>query len=302
MRLWNRKRFLALCLAAVLLASILPVRTEVARAEEPPGRMSESEWKKLPTGSAGVLEGRSVLISIFVNDKVSKWTKKAKKEANKKVRSASAYIRRQAKKYGKTVSLVADIEKYKDISYSFQVNQKVSDSIRSQDKLYRKIMKFVGKNIDVNGLRSRYKTDSIGFLFHLNKSGTSSTLVHYAEESTEFFYECATLFSKYGKQAEGASTYAHEILHLFGARDLYERSLADGITASLVRHIEKKFPKEIMYSTYDRKGRMLKYKITNQISRITAYFLGWKDSVPEVKKYALPKLKEKGCFYEWTSI
>ena len=70
----------------------------------------------------------------------------------------------------------------------------------------------------------------------------------------------------------------------------------------MVRHIEKKFPKEIMYSTYDQKGRMLKYKITNDISRITAYFLGWKASVPEVKKYALPKLKEKGCFYEWTSF
>lgn len=302
MRLWNRKGLLILFMVSALLCGLMYAGPGNARAEVVPERISESEWKKLPTGSAGVLEGRSVLISIFVNDKVSKWTKKAKKEANRKVRSAASYIRRQAKKYGKNVSLVADTEKYKDISYSFRVNNKVSDSIRSQDKLYQKVMKYVRKNIDINGLRSRYNTDSIGFLFHLNKSGTSSTLVHYAEEGTEFFYECATLFSKYGKQAEGASTYAHEILHLFGARDLYERSLADGVTASLVRHIEKKFPKEIMYSTYDRKGRMLKYKITNDISRVTAYFLGWKDSVPEVKKYALPKLKEKGCFYEWTSI
>ncbi len=302
MRLWNRKGLLILFMVSALLCGLMYAGPGNARAEVVPERISESEWKKLPTGSAGVLEGRSVLISIFVNDKVSKWTKKAKKEANRKVRSAASYIRRQAKKYGKNVSLVADTEKYKDISYSFRVNNKVSDSIRSQDKLYQKVMKYVRKNIDINGFRSRYNTDSIGFLFHLNKSGTSSTLVHYAEEGTEFFYECATLFSKYGKQAEGASTYAHEILHLFGARDLYERSLADGITASLVRHIEKKFPKEIMYSTYDRKGRMLKYKITNDISRVTAYFLGWKDSVPEVKKYALPKLKEKGCFYEWTSI
>lgn len=301
MRLWNRKRLAALCLVLALLAGFLPVRTGGVQAEEIQERISENEWKKLPTGSAGVLEGRSVLISIYINDKGSKWTKKAKKEANRKVRAAAAYIRKQAKTYGKTVSLVADTEKYKDISYSFRVNNKISDSIRSQDKLYQKVMKFVKKNIDINGLRSRYKTDSIGFLFHLNKSGTSSTLVHYAEEGTDFFYESATLFSKYGKQPEGASTYAHEILHLFGARDLYERSLIDGITASLVRHIEKKFPKEIMYSTYDRKGRMLKYRITNEISRITAYFLGWKASVPEVKKYALPKLKEKGCFYEWTS-
>lgn len=211
MRLWNRKILVVLCLVVALLAGFLPVRTGGVQAEVMPERISESEWKKLPTGSAGVLEGRSVLISIFVSDKGSKWTRKAKKEANRKVRAASAYIRRQAKKYGKTVSFVANIEKYKDISYSFRVNNKVSDSIRSQDKLYRKVMEFVEKNIDMDGLRSRYKTDSIGFLFHLNKSGTSSTLVHYAEEGTEFFYESATLFSKYGKQAEGASTYAHEL-------------------------------------------------------------------------------------------
>ena len=204
MRLWNRKGLLILFMVSALLCGLMYAGPGNARAEVVPERISESEWKKLPTGSAGVLEGRSVLISIFVNDKVSKWTKKAKKEANRKVRSAASYIRRQAKKYGKNVSLVADTEKYKDISYSFRVNNKVSDSIRSQDKLYQKVMKYVRKNIDINGLRSRYNTDSIGFLFHLNKSGTSSTLVHYAEEGTEFFYECATLFSKYGKQAEGA--------------------------------------------------------------------------------------------------
>ncbi len=101
MRLWNRKRLTALCLVFALLAVFLPVRLGGAQAEVMPERISESEWKKLPTGSAGVLEGRSVLISIFVNDKGSKWTKKAKKEANRKVRSATAYIRKQAKKIWK---------------------------------------------------------------------------------------------------------------------------------------------------------------------------------------------------------
>ena len=77
MRLWNRKSFTALLLVFVLFAGMLSAETGGVRAEVIPERISESEWKKLPTGSAGVLEGRSVLISIFVNDKVSKWTKKA---------------------------------------------------------------------------------------------------------------------------------------------------------------------------------------------------------------------------------
>ncbi len=69
MRLWNRKILVVLCLVVALLAGFLPVRTGGVQAEVMPERISESEWKKLPTGSAGVLEGRSVLISIFVSDK-----------------------------------------------------------------------------------------------------------------------------------------------------------------------------------------------------------------------------------------
>ncbi len=65
--------------------------------------------------------------------------------------------------------LVADTGKiYKDISLFFRVNNKVSDSIRSQDKLYQKSYeKFVKKNIDINGLRSRYKTRQYRFSFFI---------------------------------------------------------------------------------------------------------------------------------------
>ena len=55
MRLWNRKRLTALCLVFVLLAVFLPVRLGGAQAEVMPERISESEWKKLPTGTGGAV-------------------------------------------------------------------------------------------------------------------------------------------------------------------------------------------------------------------------------------------------------
>jgi len=64
--------------------------------------------------------------------------------------------------------------------------------------------------------------------------------------------KCVLFFSKYEKEAEGAATYAHEILHLFGARDLYMTSITDGISSALVRHVGKKYPNDIMFRHYKK--------------------------------------------------
>lgn len=277
--------------------SAMPVYAKAASV--PP---DDQEWRSSATGSAGVLEGKSVVISIFIDDKNSKWTKSEKRNVNKKVSAASKFIRRQAKRYGKKADLITDIYNNEKICYSFTSKMKVSDSARSQDRLYRKIEKFIDQNIDLGAVRRQYGTDSVGFLLHINKSGTSSTLVHIMEEGQENFYECSTLFSKYRGKEEGASTYAHEMLHLFGARDLYRRSLTDGITSSFVKYIKKKFPDDIMYSTYTRTGKQLKYKIDKEISRVTAYFIGWKRHIPEEKRYPLPDMEQRGCFSDGTSL
>lgn len=265
-----------------------------------PGTMPEEVWKESPLGSAGVLEGKSVLVSIFVKDKESKWTKMEKKEAGRKVKAAAKYLSSQAKRYGKNVNLIVDTEKNKKICYTFETEMKVTD--RTSMKLNKKIQKFISESIRVEEIRKKYKTDSVGFLIHINKSGVSYTLPHCVEEKDTNFYECASLFSSGGGQEMGAATFAHEMLHLFGAPDLYGKSLPDGITSSFVRYIKKKFPNEIMFTTYTKDGRQLKYKIKNKISRVTAYFLGWKEKIPEQKKYPLADNDPRGSFHDGTSL
>lgn len=265
-----------------------------------PGEMPEEIWKESPLGSAGVLEGKSVLVSIFVKDKETKWTKKEKKETGKKVRAAAKYLSSQAKRYGKKANLIVSTEKNKKLCYTFETDMKVTD--RSHLKLNKKIQKFIDESIYVEEIRKKYKTDSVGFLLHINKSGVSYTLPHCVEEKDKDFYECSSMFSSDGYQETGAATFAHEILHLFGAPDLYERSLPDGITSSFVRYIGKKFPNEIMFTSYTKDGRQLKYKIKNTISRVTAYFLGWKEKIPEQKKYPLADNDPRGSFHDGTSL
>lgn len=273
----------------------------VSECAEAAGTMSRAQWKKAPTGSAGVLEGKSVIVSIFVDDKSSKWSDSAKKKVNRKLGVAEKYIEKQAKNYGKKADLVTDIYRNPSLCYSYQTKQRVTSSEKKLDKLYKDVCKYIEKSIPIDDIRKKYKTDSVGFVIHVNKSGISSTIVHYMEEK-ENFYECSTMFSKYEKTSEGAATYAHEILHLFGARDLYVESLADGITSSFIKYVEKKIPNEIMFSTCTMSGKLLKYQITNDISRVTAYYLGWKNKIPETKKYALMRGTKKGCFSDGTSL
>lgn len=295
-----KKKLFVMFLTVIMMVSALtvPVRPVSVQAAQ---RMTDEEWRKSKTGSAGVLEGRAVIVSIFVNDANGKWTKKAKKKANRKMNVAGRYIRTQAKKYGKTVRLVTDIYENKDISYSYTTKKKLTDGTKSQDQLYRSIEKWMNGNIDLTKIRESHHTDNIGFVFHINKSGNSSTLIHYMEDEGKNFYECSTLFSKFEGEEESAATYAHEMLHLFGARDLYMKSLADGITSSFVKYVAKKFSNDIMYTTYASNGKQYIYSIKNDISRVTAYFLGWKTKIPEQKKYAIC-VKEKGCFSDGTSF
>lgn len=279
---------------AIILAGVWLMSGKADAAE----RISREEWKKGSTGSAGVLEGRTILVSIFVNDGESKWKSAARKKVNRKVGISARYIECQAKRYGKTVELVTDIYQNPDLCYSYQTKMKVNDRARKQDKLYRKIHKYIDQKLPLDELRKRYNTDSIGFLLHINKSGVSSTAVHYVEDK-KCFYECASLFSSFEGVPEGASTYAHEILHLFGARDLYQESLTDGITFSFVKYIAKRHPNDVMFSTYTISGKQLTYRIKNEIGRVTAYYLGWKKKIPEKKRYPLMRGK-RGCFTDGT--
>ena len=75
---------------------------------------------------------------------------------------------------------------------------------------------------------------------------------------------------------EEPAVYAHEILHIFGAHDLYR---GEEYSRAVTDYIAANYPDEIMRSVAGE-GR-----ISEQISRITAYHLGWIDEIPETESF-----------------
>ena len=78
-----------------------------------------------------------------------------------------------------------------------------------------------------------------------------------------------------------ASTVAHEILHCFGAYDLYEVSSA--IPKEYVEHCRQNGSKDIMYATDPG------YEIQNVFTDLCAYYIGLINSCSEVTKWGLKK-------------
>ena len=66
-------------------------------------------------------------------------------------------------------------------------------------------------------------------------------------------------------------------------------NISDGVTRELVNYIKRDYPDEIMLTTYNRLGLPSYNRITNEIYDITAYCLGWLDTLPEAERF--PELK-----------
>ena len=136
-----------------------------------------------------------------------------------------------------------------------------------------------------------YGARHIAFLFFLPISGTSFTMAHYADDGDSFYYEYSCLYKTDAYtdgEAESPATYAHEILHLFGAPDLYEGSGDPYVDRALIDYVAETYPDDIMVSTYEDDGTSRFDMITKEISPLTAYCLGLTDTCPELEQF--PKL------------
>lgn len=124
-------------------------------------------------------------------------------------------------------------------------------------------------------------------------------MAHYADDGEYFYYEYSCLYrhdAYTDGERESPATYAHEILHLFGAPDLYEGSGDPYVDRALIDYVAETYPDDIMVSTYEDDGTSRFDVITKEISPLTAYCLGLTDTCPELEQFPLLTQVEPGVF------
>lgn len=229
-------------------------------------------------GSASFLKGKNILISMFVTTPESSFTHEERLAALDKLESAVSYIEAQAAEYNMEVELLYDWTEYDDLCVEAATDFVINESSDYMEPLDEEIAKWFSTLISYEDLMKKYDAQGIATCVFVNNPGISYAIVY---DGTDNEKESIILFTGdyYQKGTEeSAATYAHEILHVFGAHDLYEGA---EFTKEVTDFLAQRYPQEIMTDVSESN----KYVITRGISPVTAYHLGWLTYTEEIDQF-----------------
>lgn len=249
-------------------ASVLPASSAPQSASALP-----QPWEE--AGSANTLTGSTLLVNIFLSDAQSQWDSQSRTNAMQLLEEALGYLTEEAARYGQEIRL-AQTDKLS--SYYLTYDQVVEDSLESywwtdEMLLQNGFSDFSQLLLDAQQ-QAGEEYDNLAAVVHLNTPGRSYALpfhegneakyraehlvMHYDEDQSHLYYICA-------------ATYAHELLHLFGARDLYE---LDGRNTAVEEAAQTVCGDSIMLGiSTDLYSR--------RVDALTAYLVGWLSQLPE---------------------
>lgn len=235
-------------------------------------------------GSAAFLKGRNVLVSLFVTTPESGWSEKEQEEALAQIEKAVSYIEEQADIYGIETELVYNFKEEQSLKVEAQTDFCINEEVDFIDRLDEEIACWMEEKISYEELKNRYDAEGIATMIFVNNPGVSYAIVY---DGTDSQKETIILFTGdfYQKgKAETATAYAHEILHVFGAHDLYQDA---EFTKEVTDYVAVTYPNEIMYTVAEPQSG----KISSTLSPITAYHLGWILETEEVQLF--PQLERE---------
>jgi len=259
---------------------------------------SEDEY---PHGTSDKLEGKIVVLSIFLNDNTTSWDfdSAADQETvvalSRNMSLGMDWIVEQGKNYGKNIEFIYDWDTDNELFYFLDIDCDFSTG-ESQIAAVKPMLDENFKEVS-NKLLDKYGADNIIYALYLNESSDTNMTCHAMPfNGTELGYDmpyepiCLTNWV-YGAE-QGPATYAHEILHIFGAPDYYLEDVSGnnfGITQEFVDYCQNSdMINDIMCSTYDPYTNTIpKDKVTNDLSELTAYYIGWTDEAALVDEFGL---------------
>lgn len=238
-------------------------------------------------GSAGLLAWPTTLVSVYLDEKDgAAWTQEMIGQSQENLAQAVGWIGAQAGTYGVTPRIHCDdgagdpstlLFVHSTYDGTFPDGQDDEDSA-VLDEAFTALC----ESLDTEALHQKYATSSVGFLLFLPVPGSSYSMVHYMDNGSAYYYEysCLYAYDLYSGPTvpEGPATYAHEILHLYGAPDLYEGSTDQFATPELLDYVAQTWPDAIMRDTYTPDGAIQYGGIDQTLCPLTAYRLGLCDS------------------------
>ena len=130
-------------------------------------------------------------------------------------------------------------------------------------------------NIDVAKIKKKYDADNIIFIYFFNTNNTNTAITSTYNREIDI----VNIFPENNKYIAPPATYVHELLHTFGAPDLYFENAI--INQSYVDYLIENGSNDIMFKVTDTSV------IIDDFSDLDAYYVGLIDSHPDVEKWNL---------------
>lgn len=235
-------------------------------------------------GSAGSMKGKTVVVSIFADDNTTKWDKNDADDLSKIdatlgfLKIATHWLTARGENYTDYIEFICDWKQYPDLRYDAGFDKTL---VRPDGEMYWVQREYIMDNIDSDRLLEKYGAENIIYLYLFNTDYsnpiTPRTFSHGCGPNVDVEY--VNLYTGASDYFSPPSSYAHEILHTFGAPDLYYEN--DTIPQSYVDYCERISSSDIMFSSY------LGISIKNKFTELDAYYVGLTDNSATVEKWNL---------------
>lgn len=225
--------------------------------------MKSNQASKRDIGSANILSGRVAICHIFCFDKESYWRPGERNRVLALMQQAFTFITKHSQAHQKRVQFVERVIGPVSVERTISTDS-MADPIWTEDVI-QLASHSTGQDL-VTRLERETQADSVIICLHVNKSALSYNLAYYDNVAKKFDAERMVCFARYPDDREtAAATHAHEILHLFGAGDLY---FPYDITSDRKLQAAALFPNDVMYRVDYNIGRL-------NVGPFTAFRVGW---------------------------
>ena len=243
-------------------------------------------------GSSGKLEGTIAVVTILADDATSEWNLSEDDDFRmystiyNDLRIGCGWIEEACAAYGRDVNFVWDWDAHGELIYQTSLDRSIGDNYYGA---YNDMQEFIGANIDSEGIKSALGANGIVYMVCVDtpSSNTTASSTFSWEAGCPCEYEMSFMLMNYKGQINAPATFAHEILHTFGAPDLYYAG-KHGITQEYVDYAKSAGTNDIMRVTWDLNTNYYVYdSVKNEITDITAYYLGLTDYSDTVQEWGL---------------
>ena len=266
---WSRINTCAVCAEQVTEQTQAPHRTDL--------------------GTAGELGATTLIVTIFAEDAITSWDlnsatdQQTRALMGRHLRSGVDWLTRQVSNYGVNARFIYDWDVNPDLCYQFDFGNECL--VRMDNGAYETQVTYIKDHIPTGDLQEKYQAQNVIYMFFFNTDDNNEVNSWCMSDNCGVETEIINIFVR-DTYSEGmyympASSFAHEIMHCFGAYDLYYASAA--IPQSYVDHCAATASNDIMYTV------SIGTEIPQAFTRLDAYYLGLVDSCDEVYTWGLAK-------------